>query len=454
MKRIGLVIICLILALGVLGSVFLWMQTQAAPDDNSGPIRSVSTQLSKGYHTAAILKKLRDDQPERVLVVLQNSWELRPTGGFITAFGDGQIVNGQLKNFRVVPSDYFDDSVSLQPPMPAGLAYRISTPYLTMRDANWDVDFPTTAATLSKMYEDATGINPDLVLAVTTDASEHILSELGPLSFSVNGHELEVTGGTVTHTLEKYTDQDFRELGLEWETRKMVLAEFGAALLPAVESWTLEHPIESLRLINSLLATYDVQAWSNSDSLADHLNALGTSRLVKKTTDAKDALMIVDTNVGARKSNQIVTQHVDYRVDLTGERPTITLYITYTHPGEPSPTITDYFDTVRVYAPFGANLVAEDGVSGTTSYVRHGRTVFEGRTVVETASTRTIMFSYELPFAITFDHYRLNLERQPGSAVYPIQITVTDGEHTATLETDSAVDRRISVESQSLVQLY
>jgi|GEM_PF-6571582 len=460
MKRVWLYICISILALLAAGGAFLWFSlfrgtTPITGTEPQGKLSTIKYELTRGYHTAALVKLLSDDQPESVLIAIQNDWELRASGGFITAFGDGQIVNGALQNFRVVPSDYFDAEITLQPPMPSGLGYRISTPSLTMRDSNWDVDFPTTAGTLSRYYEDATGVKPNVVVAVTTKAAEHILQHTGPLTFTVNGHDLTVTADDVTDTLERYTDQEFRELGLEWETRKQILSAFGDALLPRLHELARQSPTDLLKLTNELVSQYDVQLWSSKPALAGHIKALGTYQKVEPTSvsengSASDALLIVDTNVGARKTNSVIDQRVDYRVDLSKPVPSAKLHITYTHNGPYQPTIIEYHDTVRVYAPAGSKLQSSEGLTNITSYARHGRTVFEGRLVLEPGKSTTISLSYTLGSAITattIDQYRLLLERQPGALGYPVQVTVFDGIETATIATDVARDRSLTLES-------
>ena len=446
MKRIWLTILIAFLGLIGLSLAWFWRQSALPSHDAGGGSGSVVEGLSRGYHTAALLREFSDDTPEQALIVFQNDWELRPTGGFITALGEATIKDRALEDLSVVPSDYFDQDIAISAPMPAGLAYRISTPTLTLRDANWDVDFPTTAATLVRYYTDATGITPDIVVAITTKAAERMLELTGPLSFTVNGHVLEVTSQTVTNTLEDYTDQNFRDLGLEWETRKMVLSEFAAALLPRVQSLVTEHPIEALRLTNDLLKSYDIQAWSQTERIAKHLQALSTSQEVASEPDS-DALLVVDTNVGARKTNRVIEQRIDYRIDLSASPARATLHINYVHTGNFEPTIIEYYDTLRVYVPQDASLISSEGLDVLSTYDRHGRTVFEGRHVVPPGESKTLTLEYTLPLAQqTIEDYKLLLERQPGAYRAPVQITVYDGQNTATIGTELTQDSLLFVE--------
>ena len=446
MKRLWLIVIIVIAAL--IGSVLGWIWYVGptgveSPHDGS---RSLTESLTRGYHTTALLREFNDDQVEQALIVIQNDWELRPSGGFITALGQAQIRNGQLTNLSVVPSDFYDDAISIEAPMPPGLAYRISTPNLTLRDANWDVDFATTAATISRYYHNATGLTPDIIVAITTKTAEQLLEQTGPLSFEVNGHVLEVNSQTVTSTLEDYTDQNFRELGLEWDNRKNVLSAFAGALLPRIQLLSTEHPILLLRLINDLLESHDLQAWSQTERISKHLMALGASQAVESFVQG-DALLVVDANVGARKTNSVIEQRFDYRIDLSTRPARATLHITYTHTGEPQPTIIDYYDTLRIYAPFGSSLKSTQELDAVTEYSRHNRSVFEGRLIVAIGKSKTVTLEYEVPLAASkLEDYQLLLEHQPGAFAAPVQITVFDGQQTATIDTTLTRDSLLSVE--------
>jgi hypothetical protein len=455
-KRGWLISITIFLALAfvVLGGLLFWIfrgQATGEQDGSAGKLENLKSELTRGYHTAALLREFKDDKPESVLLVIQNDWELRATGGFITAFGEGEIVNGTLANLRIVPSEFFDAEIGLQAPMPDGMSYRISTPYVAMRDSNWDPDFGSTAGTLSRYYQDATGKTPDLVIAITTESAEQVLARTGPLDFDVNGHTLNVTSQNVTEILEDYTDQSFRELGLTWETRKTILSNFGEALLPRLHDFVTQQPIETLRLANDLLRSYDVQLWSAKPVLAQHLGVLGASQLVDSHY-LGDSLMVVDSNIGARKTNRVVEQRIDYRVDLSPDpsiTPTSTLHITYTNNGKLEPTIIDYYDTVRVYVPVGSTLISSEHLDKVTSYSRHGRTVFEGRLRVPLGTSKTVTLTYQAGPALRgadLSSYRLLLERQAGSTDYPAQITVLNGDETATRQTDLSQDRILTVE--------
>jgi len=408
----------------------------------------VTEAVSDAYHGSALAQRLLDDQPDEVLFLFQNSWELRPTGGFVTALGEGTVVSGKLQNLRVVPSDFYDESQRIQPPLPEEMRGAISTPWLALRDANWDPDFPTAAATVAKIYADAADRNPDLVIAVTTDATEKLLHVTGPVTFSVNGHTLTLDESNATAELERLTDVDFATLGLTVDTRKEVLANFAAALLPQVQRHVSQDPAGAISLAVQLLQRYDVQLWSPDVALDRHLAAIGARREIGAAAD--DALLIVDANLAAYKTDPYIERHAEYEVRYAGGstseeqvRPTAKLTLTYTNTSTPAERLTTtYHDYLRVYVPYGSELTSVSGLEDTTTTQRHGRTVFGGMLHVPQGRTATVELTYTLGPSVStaLTDYALRLERQAGVVPYGLTASVTTGQTRRTLQGTTSAD--------------
>jgi hypothetical protein len=404
------------------------------------------TTVSDGFHLAALASKINDDQAEKLLILFQNDDELRPTGGFITAFGEATVVNGTLQDLRVIDSRAPDKGKPSGLAMPEGLAGNISTDGLTLRDSNWDVDFETTAASIARRYQEVTGFKADLVVAFNSNANERILASLGGVTFSVSGTPFTVDAHNVTQLLEHYTDIHFGTLGLNFETRKTILAEYANALLPKVHDYAIAHPTKMVGLVRDLISNYDVQIWSANSEWQNHLLALDTAQNIE-SFPKNDALAIVDANVASYKTDPYIEQSAHYTINLDSAQST--LVMTYKNTADEGQLTTVYRDFVRIYAPRGSVLLSSDGLSEVTATVRHNRTVFSGWVTIPTRDQKTITLNYRLaPEVITgADTYSLLLERQPGGRIVPITVDIVSGQGKAIQQTDTALDRRITVES-------
>ncbi|MFO0702984.1 MAG: DUF4012 domain-containing protein, partial [Candidatus Andersenbacteria bacterium] len=312
-----------------------------------------------------------------------------------------------------------------------------------LRDANWDPDFPTAAATVERLYTDATGRVPDVVLAITTSATEALVRATGPVSFSVNGHAITVDASNVTDTLENLTDVDFATLSLTKANRKEVLVQFAQALLPKVQLYASQDPGGALQLLSQLTERYDLQAWSNDPGLDSHLAGLSARREVDAATG--DALLVVDTNLNAYKTDPYVQRTATYDVVLDGPggAAQATLTLTYRNTSSTAQRLTTtYNDYVRVYVPSGSLLQHATGLAHVTPTQRHGRTVFGGMLIVPQGQARTITLTYTLGPSVgrSLSGYRLSLERQAGSVPFTLTASVQAGDRAKTLSGTTDLD--------------
>ena len=92
--------------------------------------------------------------PQTYLVLLQNSDEMRPTGGFIGTYGLMRFDTGHITGF------FTDDVYNLdrfvpertRPPTPDPIRRYLEQPYWYLRDANWDPDFAASARRVLEFY--------------------------------------------------------------------------------------------------------------------------------------------------------------------------------------------------------------------------------------------------------------------------------------------------------------
>ena len=134
--------------------------------------------------------------------------------------------------------------------------------------------------------------------------------------------------------------------------------------------------------------------------------------------------MIVDANMGAFKSDYYIKRKIEYELDLTTEKPTATLYITYKHTATHGDWRTsDYHSYLRIYVPEGANLLEREMVSYPNVQKEFGKTYF-GFTVHALINREThAKIKYELPESIKED-YRLLIQKQSGIENVPIIIKI------------------------------
>lgn len=465
--KIWLIFSTVILTLALVGGTAFFF-VSAKYSQNNGPLSKIVDQqggfkdsLSALTHLNTLQKAFNDPQERSVLILFQNDTELRPSGGFITAVGEATVTAGQILDLKVSDSRDFDKNQSLEVPLPEPMQGLISTPFLTLRDANLSPDFPTSAANVLRFFIDnqdhqdgqntqnTTDNQPEIFVAITTKFNEKLLEVIGPVTFSVNGHQINVDATNVTAELERLTDIEFATLGLNIENRKDILAAYASTVLPELTNLIKQDPLGVLALLQELVISYDLQIWSTDDEIQKHLAALNTAQIVDSNSDT-DSLLIVDSNIKSRKTDPVIEQSATYTVAVQDETTSATLEITYNNRGSASTLTTTYNDYLRVFVPADSQLIEVQGLEKTSTQKQLGRTVFGGLFSVEPGQEHVVKFVYTLPahlYASQKDEFVLDFERQPGGHIYKIKVVLNFNLGSSSHEIDSIRDRTLTIEN-------
>lgn len=158
--------------------------------------------VSLGHRMQATLQKTKDmfelaqhaatlyplisgiKQKQTYLVLLQNSTELRPTGGFVGSIAIITASDGNLSDVSVEDVYTLDGQLKghVDPPEPIRTLLRQEHWYL--RDSNWDPDFRKSAAQAAWFYEKESGLAVDGVIGLSLPLVVDVLRLTGPIVLS------------------------------------------------------------------------------------------------------------------------------------------------------------------------------------------------------------------------------------------------------------------------------
>ncbi len=372
----------------------------------------------------------------RYLVVLQNSDELRPTGGFLGTIGYVRVQSADVKEMRFDDVYAIDNPVSGvwtdQPPTP--LKQHLGVPAWFLRDRNWSPDFPTSAEDMMRTYlaeraliATTTADRLDGVIAFTPEFFEDLLRFTGPIA--VDGKTF--TAENFFDQLQYDTEQGFLNQGIPVERRKEIVLHLGDALFKKLMDQSTDRIPILLDLLTDNLAKKSVLFYLRDPRTRSLLDDRGWTGRVAGTPG--DYLWIVDANLAALKTDGKMEKEVKYQVDLATGLATVILRYHNT-----VRTIdwryTRYRDYVRVYVPEGSELVSTAGAlaqdrnqaggreePGTVDVMKElGKTVFGAFWAIEPGETRELRFTYRLPVAVlesmrVAGGYDLLVQRQPGN---------------------------------------
>lgn len=390
---------------------------------------------------------LGDLEPKRYLILFQNSSELRPTGGFIGTYAILDINKGKIENM-FVEGIYSADgklTVNVVPPEPF---QHIATAWST-HDANWFLDFPTSAEKVIWFYEKTGGGKVDGVITLNIELVENLLRVTGPI---------DIPEYNLALTSENFRDEIQYEVEVAYDKElnrpKKVLSDFTPVFLERLFEVSKTKNKEMLSIITSALEEKYVMLYSRDEEVQEFFKKQGWTGGINQEPGS-DYLAVVHSNIGGYKTSKYMEDEIRYDVEVTDEGSIVgNLTIRRKHNGGD----TKYWwynrkniDYVKVYVPSGSQIISSYGgtirkvknpvdydalnflkdpdildietsreSSGSVEVFREsGKTVFGTWIVTSPGYTREFKISYKLPFKVEFNNnaakYNLYLQKQPGT---------------------------------------
>lgn len=383
---------------------------------------------------------LGEPSAKTYLLIFQNDKELRPTGGFMTAYAFLTLDKGRVNSSQSDDIYRLDEKLlsvckskicPLTPPLPIVkyLPEENGKPRTawSMRDSNMSPDVPTSMKQFESMYQLlGEGLPWDGIILIDTHVVEELIKITGPIEVFGTTYSAEKDNRcncpNVIYELEAYAQ--IIEKGQE--DRKAILG----TLMQQILARSLGAATDKLpEFINSgvkLAQGKHLMFFMHDNKLQESLGKLDWTGQNK---DYKyDYLMINDSNFAGGKTNLYVKDDVklDINIDKSG-KVNHKLSINYRNPEEYKVWLNGINRTyVRVYVPKGAKLTSSKGseVNVTTIEDDLGKTVFEAFVQVRPGSSRELIFEYDLPQPFTGKEYDLLIQKQPGTSDFDYVINV------------------------------
>lgn len=366
------------------------------------------------------------DKEQKYLVLFQNDKELRPTGGFISAYAVFRVNKG------VISSEGSDDIYRLDKTLlkrvsaPAPIAKYLNVSNLNMRDSNFSPDYLASMKTFEDLYQSSSGKKDiDGIIALDTQFVLSMMQVLGPVDaygtkFTID--KVDACGcPQIIYELERYADQI---VAYEKGSRKDIIGVLMQSLMAKAFNapkgqWPslLEAVVNDLHQKHLLLYFHD-QA---SQAAVEKINFAG--RIYNYDGDY---LHINEANLGGAKSNLYVQEKVSQVVKKAKDgNLDKTVTINYKYPKEMDNCNLErktglclagiYQDYIRIYVPKGSKLIKSSGTEVAFSTSEElDKTVFEAFFTVRPQGTAKIELQYSVPAKATGE-YKLLIQKQPGT---------------------------------------
>ena len=403
--------------------------------DTVGQVTSIVVDTKPLIETLPQL--LGQKEPKKYLILFQNDKELRPTGGFITAYALFRLEKGKIIAEKSEDIYLLDERLRKTFPAPQPILKYLPKVYSWhLRDSNLSPDFYLSMKQFEKMYQYVAGREEiDGIVAIDTFVLQRLIEILGP----IRAYGIEFTNKIVPecncpqviYELEKYADMP---VGYMRKERKGIIGVLMNILLHKAlgispgKYWPklLRMGLDSLREKHIIFYLHDPKAQGAMEKL-------GFAGRIKEFSG--DYLHVNDCNFAGAKSNMYVQHEVIQEIEVgKGGEVIKTLKLKYRNPQPPddcslerksglclSATLRNW---VRIYVPKGSELLDSQGSKVPVETKEDlGKTYFEGFLEVRPLGSAQLVVKYKLPFRVKRgEEYQLLIQKQPGTEGHKYRI--------------------------------
>lgn len=389
---------------------------------------------------------------KKYLVLFQNDNELRPTGGFLTAYAVIFVEDGVITPEKSDDIYELDKKFTQRIPIPESLGRYLTTErYWNLRDMNISPDFKTSMDTFFEYYENIPGEpeNIDGIVAVDTHVLNDLISVVGPV---------EVPGyGTFTSENDPRCDCPQIIYALSEiitkptpyirEDRKGILAPLMQGILQKVYSAPSTYMQPMFELALNKIEGRHIQAYFVDETFQTAAENIEIAGRMEPPTATEDFIGVVNANLGGAKSNLFVTSEMEQIVSAP-ESGSITKEVTITYRNSRkgdncnleagllclNSTLRDW---TRIYVPEGSELVDAQGFTEElTTYNEDGFTVFDGYFTLEPLGQAKLKLTYTVPYDDQ-ENYGVTIWKQGGIDPVPQLMEVTGGQEEIVVDKDT-----------------
>lgn len=389
---------------------------------------------------------LGKDSPRTYMMVFQNDAELRPTGGFWTAYGLIRVDNGKITPLSSDDIYNLDAKFNSTIPAPRPIkAYHINVPYWNIRDMNTSPDFPTSIRLFLEKYQKVNGTKDkiDAVIGIDTQVLVDIVKVIGRVgvpgwgNFSSDPDKRCDGCPQIIYQLEWLAGRprDYIE-----KDRKGFLSPLIHSLLSnamGAEKSKIAPLMESM--LGDIYQKHILFYFNDTDiqSAAESANIAG--KIVETTNDV-DYLHLSQANMSSAKTNLFLKTKIEHKITSTNGKVEHKVSVTYQNPSKASNCNLEkgdlclnapkYREWFRFFTHPNSTLIKMTGSEvEPVVYDELNKKVFEGffgdKYPLYAQSNLRTSIQYVSGVAPS-QKYSLYLQKQPGTKAIEYELIVND----------------------------
>ena len=390
---------------------------------------------------------LGKDEPRQFLLIFQNNGELRPTGGFWTAFGLIEVDNGKITPLGSSDIYALDSIINSKIPAPRPIKdYHIGVNYFNVRDMNISPDFPTSIEQFLTYYKKAYPRNQvDAVFALDLNVLTDLVKVLGQVGVSGWGNfsaepDKRCDGcPNIVYQLEELADKPKSYIDTN---RKGFLSPIMNSLLSNAMGSEKSKIGPLAQAMISDINQKHILFYFLDEEMQKAAVLANIAGAITQTDNNTDYLHLNDSNMASAKSNLFITQEIKHEINTKDGKVNHKISVTYTNPtaasncnlekGDLCLNAANYRNWFRFYTPQGSTLTKMTGSEvETVQYEELGKQVFEGfygdKYPLHAKGSSKVTIEYTSSVAAT-KNYKLLLQKQPGTKPVPYTLIVNGDE--------------------------
>lgn len=387
----------------------------------------------------------------KYMILFQNDKELRPTGGFITAYAIFRVEKGKISLNEADDIYKLDDTVKKNVTPPEPIKKYLNVFGWRLRDANFSPDFESSMKAFQDIFASSSK-KQDLagIIAVDTHFLVKLMEIIGPVEIYGQTYSAKVSTQCncpmVVYELLKaagtprgyWVDNRKDMIGLLLQAlMKKALAAPKQVYAPLFQSaFDLSYEKHLVFFLNDPQSEQGVQAIDFGGKIK---------------TVPYDYLHISDANLGGAKSNLYVVRSVKQEVSITDKGADNALTVSYKYPHAADNCSLErkeglclagiYRNYMRIYLPKGAVIKEVVGFENkSTTFDDLGHTVVDGfiTIVPQGLGKITVKYSVAGDFKAKGE-YRELIQKQPGTVGDKYQLVVNGNLQEFALTTDKDI---------------
>lgn len=414
-------------------------------------VESFANVISQAKPLIEILPTLLGDPNQKTYMLLfQNDGELRPTGGFLTAYAYLRVSKGRITPLNSYNIYDLDDRFRKNVTPPDAIKKYLNENRWYLRNMNFSPDVKVSMDTFTQYLRDIPGLPQiDGIILLDTYLPVKLLEVLGPIGVGGWGNfsakeDPRCKCPQVVYALEDIITKPVPGIRPD---RKAVLGPLMHSILANAmgspkHMWPrfLNIGLDAINQKHMIFYFFE----EKMQKAAESFFAAGRIRDYDY-----DYLHINDSNFGGAKSDIFIKREVEQEIETSGSKVTKKVTITYNNPEKGSNCNLEagqlclngvYRDYVRLYVPKGSKLVSVVGSEVKESTFEDlGKTVFDAFFTMRPQSSSKLVFTYELPEGLNLTPYRLLIQKQPGLDTVKHTITLDGVPKVVELKSDQEV---------------